>query len=437
MILDEAERILTKYSLCDNCLGRQFGGLARGVTNRERGYALKLALTMEGHMGSRRGDEDGMRLLHELVSNGDFTPAFNVAGGEREKKACYLCEGILEKVQDYAKGVSRSLDGYNYSNFLIGVKISGEMAEREDRLRSEFSIEFGESLKMECSREIGKEVSRLTGKEVEFERPDIVVMLDLPEFKAKVKSMPLYIRGRYKKLVRGIPQSRWDCVHCGGRGCDICHGTGKIYPISVEEIITGPVLSVTKGNDSKFHGAGREDVDAIMIGNGRPFVIEVKEALNRSPDLAVLEGAINRAGDGRVEVLDLDYSDKKTVRSLKEKSKVAEKTYRALVEVDRPVSEEDLRELEKSFNGCLLNQYTPKRVMHRRADKLRYKKVHEMQATRLDDKKIELVVRCQGGLYVKELISGDEGRTKPSVSEVLGTGARCIELDVISVNEAV
>lgn len=135
--------------------------------------------------------------------------------------------------------------------------------------------------------------------------------------------------------------------------------------------------------------------------------------------------------------MDLDYSDKKTVRSLKEKSKVAEKTYRALVEVDRPVSEEDLRELEKSFNGCLLNQYTPKRVMHRRADKLRYKKVHEMQATRLDDKKIELVVRCQGGLYVKELISGDEGRTKPSVSEVLGTGARCIELDVISVNEAV
>lgn len=135
--------------------------------------------------------------------------------------------------------------------------------------------------------------------------------------------------------------------------------------------------------------------------------------------------------------MDLDYSDKKTVRRLKEKSKVAEKTYRALVEVDRPVSEEDLRELEKSFNGCLLNQYTPKRVMHRRADKLRYKKVHEMRATRLDNKKIELVVRCQGGLYVKELISGDEGRTKPSVSEVLGTEARCIELDVISVNEAV
>jgi len=74
--------------------------------------------------------------------------------------------------------------------------------------------------------------------------------------------------------------------------------------------------------------------------------------------------------------------------------------------------------------------------MHRRADKLRVKRVHELKATRVDGTRIELVVRCQGGLYVKELISGDGGRTKPSVSEALGTEARCIELDVISVNEA-
>jgi tRNA pseudouridine synthase 10 len=58
-----------------------------------------------------------------------------------------------------------------------------------------------------------------------------------------------------------------------------------------------------------------------------------------------------------------------------------------------------------------------------------------MRAKKLDSNRIELLVRCQGGLYVKELISGDDGRTKPSVSEVLGAGARCLELDVISVSE--
>jgi len=435
-ILEVAAKVLMKHPLCDPCLGRQFGGLARGVSNRERGRAVKLLLAMEGHAAMDAGDEEGKRLLEGLSENGGFPPAASVLGKEAKASECYLCGGITDRTGEYAAAIVALLKPYRHRNFLLGVRVSGELAEREDLLRSEFALEHGESLKMECSREIGKEVARLTGKEVEFARPDIVVTVDLPQYQAKLRSMPLYVMGRYRKLVRGIPQSRWDCVHCRGRGCEVCHGTGKIYPISVEEIVSGPILEATGGSGTKFHGAGREDVDAIMAGNGRPFVVEVKDSLNRLPDLSTLEAAINRAGGGRVEVLGLGFSDKKTVRGYKEKAKVAEKTYRALVEVGRPVSDGELRELEKGFNGCLLNQYTPQRVLHRRADKLRVKRVHELRAARAVGNRIELVVRCQGGLYVKEFISGDGGRTKPSLSEALGAEARCVELDVISVNEA-
>jgi len=44
-----------------------------------------------------------------------------------------------------------------------------------------------------------------------------------------------------------------------------------------------------------------------------------------------------------------------------------------------------------------------------------------------------MIVRCQGGLYVKELVSGDEGRTSPSVSELLGFEAKTLKLDVLNV----
>lgn len=435
-ILDDAARVLSKYPLCDPCLGRQFGGLARGTTNRERGKALKLVLTMEGHAAMEGGEGSGKGLLETLSTKGGFPPATSLLEREAEPEACYLCGGMADRIGEYAEKVAALLAPYRHTNFLVGVRVAGEVAEREDRVRSEFSLEHGESLRMEFSREIGKEVSRITGKAVEFGRPDVLVTIDLPEFHVRVRSMPLYIGGRYRKLVRGIPQSRWDCVHCRGRGCEVCHGTGKIYPISVEEIVSGPVLEATRGSGTKFHGAGREDVDAIMAGNGRPFVVEVKDAMDRLPDLRDLEAKINRLGDGRVEVLGLSFSDKRTIRGYKEKARVAEKTYRALVELGREVSEEELRELEKGFNGCLLNQYTPQRVLHRRADKLRVKRVHELKAKRVGGCRIELVVRCQGGLYVKELISGDGGRTRPSVSELLGTEARCLELDVISVNEA-
>lgn len=434
MIIEKAKDMLMKYVLCDSCLGRQFGGLVRGVTNKERGRAIKLVLALEGHARYIMGE--GKEVLEILASHGIFQPAANILELKTEGGSCYICGGIMEKIGEYAKEVVRALEGYEFENFLVGVRVAGEIAEREDKLKSEYGIEYGESLRMECSREIGKEVSKLTGKVVEFKKPDVVVIIDVPGPRISIRSMPLYVFGRYRKLVRGIPQSKWNCVHCKGKGCEVCHGTGKIYPTSVEEIITKPVIELTGGKSAKFHGAGREDVDAIVKGNGRPFVVEIKEPKRRRLDLKALEGEINRWAEGKVEVLNLSFSDKKTVRSLKEKAKVAEKTYRALVETGREISGEELEKLEKSFNGCLINQYTPKRVLHRRADKLRIKKVYEMKARKFDGNRIELVVRCQGGLYVKELISGDEGRTRPSVSELLGTSAKVVELDVISVNEA-
>jgi tRNA pseudouridine synthase 10 len=46
---------------------------------------------------------------------------------------------------------------------------------------------------------------------------------------------------------------------------------------------------------------------------------------------------------------------------------------------------------------------------------------------------IEMIIRCQGGLYIKELISGDKGRTMPSVAEISGIPAKCVKIDVMDV----
>jgi tRNA pseudouridine synthase 10 len=51
----------------------------------------------------------------------------------------------------------------------------------------------------------------------------------------------------------------------------------------------------------------------------------------------------------------------------------------------------------------------------------------------LSPKKVEMKIRCQGGLYVKELVTGDDGRTTPSVSELLKNRAKPIKLDVLNV----
>jgi tRNA pseudouridine synthase 10 len=56
-----------------------------------------------------------------------------------------------------------------------------------------------------------------------------------------------------------------------------------------------------------------------------------------------------------------------------------------------------------------------------------------LELKKLKPNLVEMLIRCQGGLYVKELINGDEGRTRPSVSEIVDVPAECIELDVMEV----
>ena len=50
--------------------------------------------------------------------------------------------------------------------------------------------------------------------------------------------------------------------------------------------------------------------------------------------------------------------------------------------------------------------------------------------------KLQLKIKGETGLYIKELITGDQGRTKPNVSEILNNKVKKIELDVIKIHGA-
>ena len=72
--------------------------------------------------------------------------------------------------------------------------------------------------------------------------------------------------------------------------------------------------------------------------------------------------------------------------------------------------------------------------MHRRADLVRQRSIYSLEVERINSKKLRLQIKCQGGLYIKELISGDDGRTQPNVSSITGNKALCTQLDVIEVH---
>jgi tRNA pseudouridine synthase 10 len=279
---------------------------------------------------------------------------------------------------------------------------------------------------------LGKALGKLTGKEADYLIPDIVVVFNPFLEKVRVQVNPLFVAGRYRKLVRTIPQSKWFCSNCRGRGCEKCGETGKMYPESVEELSSKQLLEAVQGEETFFHASGREDIDARMLGSGRPFVIEISKPKKRFIDLKKIETQVNAEAIGKVEVSGLYFTTKDVVRHLK-KGEGAQKEYGLLAEFENELSDQDLRTIEATFSGICIKQQTPLRVMHRRADLIREKYIYQVKVKKVSLKRALLEIRCQGGLYVKELVSGDEGRTVPNVSDLLNNRAKTLKLDVLNV----
>jgi len=344
---------------------------------------------------------------------------------------CWLCEGLSQEIDELSELVEEKLRDYEFSTFLIGSKIDDEIIEKEEKIVNELNLKDITPLKVWINSEIGKRISEKMKKSVSFDNPDITAVIDTRFNHVELQISSLFLYGRYIKKVRGIPQTKWPCRVCRGKGCRRCNFTGKMYETSVEEIIAEKAIEAARGEDESFHGCGREDVDALMLGNGRPFVLEIKNPKIRSLNLKKLEDIINTHAEGKVEVRELRFSDKNEVRRLKRAS--FPKVYHAKIVAERELPEEKLKEVVRSLQGKNIKQLTPSRVAHRRAIKIRERKILDIKVIDVAEKNATLEIKAESGTYIKELVSGDEGRTKPSISEMLGIACKVEELDVIAI----
>lgn len=323
-----------------------------------------------------------------------------------------------------AEVVARILEaagGYEFDTFVIG--LSRELA------RSDPSAE--QPLR-ELKAAVGRRLLEIwPGREVDFLRPQIRFDVS-PASPVRVSASPLFVAGRYRKLSRETPASRWIHHTCRGAGCASCRWTGELNGPSVEELISRPLLEACGGEETLFHALGREDTDARMLGDGRPFVVEIRGPRRRRIDLRRALEESTRRGRGRAEFILLRLVERDAVRLIKEAR--AEKTYRVWLRLAAPPPP-DVSERLQGLKGQPIRQRSPTRVMHRRGEStLRIRQVLESRWLGEIDGRWAWEVRAAAGTYIKELVSGDGGRTRPSVADVLGVDAECLALDVIAIH---
>ena len=123
-VLEKAFEILSKYPLCDHCLGRQFALLGYSMENNIRGQSLKVSLTLQANDLSAEKNAEGIKHLKVLASNGFSREAQETLKHLKKRLPkkddaikCSLCEGKFEIVDSLTQKALAAIDRLRVHNF--------------------------------------------------------------------------------------------------------------------------------------------------------------------------------------------------------------------------------------------------------------------------------------------------------------------------------
>ncbi|MGC8644875.1 MAG: tRNA pseudouridine(54/55) synthase Pus10 [Thermoplasmata archaeon] len=337
--------------------------------------------------------------------------------GSAEQGKCEYCGGLLQHVQEFFDMFIAATEGYEFRTFLIGVKADEDALSRDLKIMQETKRDC-RNFKKEFEYRLGSRIEKDMNLRADFSQPDVVFTVNQRTMSYDIWVRPVFVGGRYLKKARGIPQSPW-----------ISPAPGRVGK-SISEFIGEAAAVLLEGRDYVFYASGREDVDALMLGDGRPFYVEVIQPKKRSLDSEELRKRIQEESEGRVDVLDAKILGSEEVNALK--SMRPNKVYEVKFTMDGNVDRHVLEKL-KSYSGICISQRTPSRVLPIRRDIVRKRRIESLNVIEHSGSSVTIIVEAEAGTYVKEFITGDSGRTEPSISGDLKVNVKIDYLNVLRV----
>lgn len=422
-IVEKALLVLKKYPLCNHCLGRLFAKYGLNLHNDERGYAIKTLLQMIIHemINKNSISREEFKIITENAGDPLIRLYEKIYGEKITARKCSICGNILSRkyFEELALKIAKILDENNISRFLLGVTIPNEILLKEIEIYRIVELESSESIKNEIKRETGKILRDKYGYIPDFDSPEAIIIINYETNDLDLIINPILLEGKYWKRGRNISHTPW-----------ITRNENRLYPYSLYDFFNESLKEIYEADEVVIHASGREDVDARMLGTGRPLVIEIKKPRFRQVDLGLVNELLN---SDLIKACINGFSTRSRIEYLKGEGSKKNKVYKLLVLSNRKITRKDLLILEEFFVNRVINQKTPTRILGRKKDRLRIRKVYEIKNTYINEYLFETIIYCEGGLYVKELVTGDNGRTTPSYAEILNTKLYPLEIDVFVV----
>ncbi|MFQ5497921.1 MAG: tRNA pseudouridine(54/55) synthase Pus10 [Nitrosopumilus sp.] len=372
-IIPTANKILKKYPLCDNCLGRLFSKQLRLSSNRLLGKKLNKK--------------------------------------QNSSKKCHICKNLFENLDYFLKLMLELSSKYSYTTFSVGAIIKPSIVDRDDFIRSQYKLKGIDSIKTDITRELGRFFSRKSKKIVDCLDPDVTFTVNLKDEYAQLRSKSLTLSGRYVKTKKGFPQKQKSCENCSGKGCRICsfHGIAEFH--SVEGQISQFLFEKLGGTTAKFTWIGGEDKSSLVLGTGRPFFVKIQNPNKRKlKQTSVILGSLN--------ITNLKFVHESPKRPVKFNSSIQLK-----ISTNSKIDSKNLKKLKDLPKQSV--------VVYDKSGKRFEKKIFFVKYKKNSGTSFTLIMKAEGGLPIKRFIDGDD--VIPGVSQILKTPCKCMSFDFFDV----
>ena len=372
-ILSVTNEILQKYDLCDQCLGRLFSKQLHLSSNKLLGRKLK----------------------NEFVST----------------NKCYICKNLFSKLDFFLKLMLDSSSNYTFKTYGVGLLIKPSIVDRDDFIRSKYKLKGIDSIKTDIAKELIKLFTKKTQKIMDPFDPEITFTINLKDESCQLRSKSIVISGRYVKSKRGYTQKQKSCDNCSGKGCRICNFHGISEFESVEGVISKLIFKKFGGTTTKFTWIGGEDKSSLVLGNGRPFFVKIKNPSKRKPKLSDKEFNF-------VSLFNLKLIGESPKKPLNFNSKIKIKISTSL-----PINLKNLKKLKDLTTTPI--------VIYENSGKRYEKKIFGLKYTKNSDNVFTMTVIAEGGFPVKRFVVGND--VLPNISSLFDNPCVSQEFDFLDI----
>ena len=368
-----ANSILKKYDLCDQCLGRLFSKQLHLSSNKFLGKKLKKNYTSKGK--------------------------------------CYVCKDLFSNLDYFLKLMLDLSSNYEFQTYGVGIIIKPSIVDRDDFIRSKYKLKGIDSIKTDIAKELIKLFTKKTQKTLDSFDPEITFTVNLKDESCQLHSKSITIFGKYIKSERGYAQKQTSCDNCSGTGCRVCdfHGISEFE--SIEGIISKLIFKKFGGTTTKFTWIGGEDKSSLVLGNGRPFFVKIKNPSKRKPRLSDKEFDF-------VSLFNLKLIGESPKKPLNFNSKIKIKISTSL-----PINLKNLKKLKDLTTTPI--------VIYENSGKRYEKKIFGLKYTKNSDNVFTMTVIAEGGFPVKRFVVGND--VLPNISSLFDNPCVSQEFDFLDI----